>query len=109
MKKITVSVEEHIHRQAHIRAAEQGTSVSALVRDYLKSLATEPQEKTRVDEEGAETPLERRRRLLRELFADWDARGIGLNMSKNLSREELYDRDALREEHKRFYRETSAS
>ena len=38
MKNITVSVDEETHRLAHIRAAELGTSVSALVRGYLKTL-----------------------------------------------------------------------
>ena len=95
MKNITVSIDEHTHRQARIRAAELGTSVSALVRTYLNRLVTEPLEE-KVTEEESETPLERRRRLLREVFADFDARGIGIRMSENISRDELYDRDALR-------------
>ena len=41
MKNITVSVDEETHRRARIRAAELGTSVSALVRDYLRSLITD--------------------------------------------------------------------
>ena len=36
MKNITVSVDEETHRMARIRAAELDTSVSALVRDYLR-------------------------------------------------------------------------
>ena len=40
MKNITVSVDEQTHRLARIRAAELDTSVSALVRDYLRSLAS---------------------------------------------------------------------
>ena len=38
MKNITVSVDEETHRLARIRAAELGTSVSALVRGFLKTL-----------------------------------------------------------------------
>ena len=95
MKNITVSIDEHTHRQARVRAAELGTSVSALVRTYLNRLVAEPLEE-KVTEEESETPLERRRRLLREVFADFDARGIGIRMSENISRDELYDRDALR-------------
>ena len=95
MKNITVSIDEHTHRQARIRAAELGTSVSALVRDYLKSLVAEPPEKTAADVQGSETPLEHPGGL-RELLEDWQARGIGLKMSENLTREELYDRNALR-------------
>ena len=38
MKNITVSIDEKTHRLARIRAAELDTSVSALVRNYLRSL-----------------------------------------------------------------------
>ena len=38
MKNITVSVDEKTHRMARIRAAELDTSVSALVRQYLRDL-----------------------------------------------------------------------
>ena len=95
MKNITVSIDEHTHRQARIRAAELGTSVSALVRSYLNRLVAKPLEE-KVTEEESETPLESRRRLLREVIEDFDARGIGLRMSENLSRDELYDRNAFR-------------
>ena len=39
MKNITVSVSEDVYRNARIRAAERGSSVSALVADYLRSLS----------------------------------------------------------------------
>jgi plasmid stability protein len=39
MKNITVSVPDDVYRSARIRAAELGTSVSALVTSYLGSLA----------------------------------------------------------------------
>lgn len=38
-KNITVSVPDDVYREARIRAAERGTSVSALVGDYLDALA----------------------------------------------------------------------
>lgn len=38
MKNITVSVPDDVYRSARIHAAETGTSVSALVADYLKTL-----------------------------------------------------------------------
>ena len=96
MKNITVSIDEETHRHARIRAAELGTSVSALVRGYLKELVAEPVDvtRTRVKDSGAD--LQRRRRLLKEVIADFEARGVGLRMSENLPREALYDRDALR-------------
>ena len=39
MKNVTVALDDEIHRQARIRAAELGTSLSALVKDYLVGLA----------------------------------------------------------------------
>ena len=39
MKNITVVVDDEVYRDARIAAAERGTSVSALVRDYLRTLA----------------------------------------------------------------------
>lgn len=41
MKNITVSVDEETYRQARIAAAQRNSSVSRLVRDYLRSLGTE--------------------------------------------------------------------
>ena len=43
---------------------------------------------------GAEAEGEWRGRRLREVVADFDARGVGLRMANNLPREELYDRSA---------------
>ncbi len=98
MKNITVSVDEETHRLARIRAAEMDTSVSALVRDYLRSLA-EGQTPGRPGDAGrVETAHERRRRLLNEVFEDFDARGMGLRMADNVPREALYDRAAARAE-----------
>ena len=39
MKNVTIALDDEIHRQARIRAAELGTSLSALVKDYLNGLA----------------------------------------------------------------------
>ncbi len=38
MKNVTIALDDDVHRQARIRAAELGTSLSALVKDYLKGL-----------------------------------------------------------------------
>ena len=87
MKNITVSVDEETYRLARVRAAESDTSVSALVRDFLEEL---------VHGETREERFERLKRLQDEtLEAIW-ARGGGLSAADNLSRDELYDRDALR-------------
>ena len=90
LKKITVSIDEETYRLVRIRAAELDTSVSALVRDYLKSLASGSRD--------AEKETERRRELMRQVFQDFEARGVGLRMSENLTREELYDRTRARAE-----------
>ena len=92
MKNITVSVDEETHRLARIRAAELDISVSALVREYLKSLVADRAGGATSEEPDAETETERRRRMLREVFEDFDVRAVGLRMSDNLTREELYDR-----------------
>ena len=98
MKNITVSVDEETHRLARIRAAELDTSVSALVRDFLKNLVAVPDGEGEASAESGETTYQRRCRMLREVLADFDGQGIGLRMSDNLPREALYDRVAARAE-----------
>jgi plasmid stability protein len=39
MKNVTIALDDETHRRARIRAAELGTSLSALVKDYLIGLA----------------------------------------------------------------------
>lgn len=94
MKNITVSIDDDCHRLARIRAAELGTSVSALVRSYLMSIVKNREGKHESDAEPGETPYQRRCRQLREVFADFDAEGVGLRMSENLPREALYERSS---------------
>ena len=97
MRNITVSVDDDTYRRSRIRAAELETSVSALVRGFLQRLVRE-QAGGGGQGVAAETGLERRRRLLAEVIADFDARGVGLRMADNLPREELYDRGRARVE-----------
>ena len=98
MKNITVSVDEETHRLARIRAAELDTSVSALVRHYLRSLVSNTSVDPMSTLQGGETESERRRRRLREVIEKITASGGGLRMADNLSRDELYDRDRARAE-----------
>lgn len=65
MKNITVSVDEEVYRRARIRAAEQGTSVSAVVKEALRDFTR------------GGTEAERRSRMLAELFERVDARLAG--------------------------------
>ena len=95
MKNITVSVDEETYRLSRIKAAEAGTSVSALVRGYLRSLVQEKARKAAANDQ-VETEFQRRRRLMFEVLEAVHARGGGLRMADNLPREALYDRDALR-------------
>ena len=41
MKNVTIALDDATHRKARIRAAELGTSLSALVKDYLNGLAAD--------------------------------------------------------------------
>ena len=92
MRNITVSIDEYTHRQARIRAAELGTSVSALVRICLNRLVAQAVEELGGGEKS-ESPAERRLRL-QKFFKEFDARGRGI--TEILPREAIYDRDALR-------------
>lgn len=79
MKNITVTVDDEIYRQARIKAAEQNTSLSALVKMFLVNLTTE------------ESDLERRKRLQRETLAAIQSFSAG----DRLSREQVHERDAI--------------
>ncbi len=87
MKNITVTVDDNTYRVARVRAAEAGTSVSALVRDFLATLA---------DSDEYTQHHERMNRLREDVLTAYIARTGGLRMSDNLPRDELHDRDALR-------------
>ena len=91
MKTISVSVDDETHRQARIRAAQTGTTVSAMMRGLLTTLLQQP-----VGPEPDETEPQRRARLLDEVLERFEREGIGLDASKRLSREEMYDRGASR-------------
>ena len=41
MKNVTIALDDETHRKARIRAAELGTSLSAMVKDYLNGLAAD--------------------------------------------------------------------
>ena len=91
MKNITVSVDEETYHLAKEWAAKRGTSVSALVREYLNGLVKE--ESSADDSTGSES--EKPEKSLDEIVEAIFARGGGINPRENLPREELYDRNAL--------------
>ena len=77
MKNITVSVDEETHRSARIRAAELGTSVSALVRNYLRSLSRDSFRGAAVPQSGAATTGALRRTELDEGGCGFRSAGRG--------------------------------
>jgi hypothetical protein len=78
VKNITVSVDDETYRRARIKAAEQDTSVSALVKRFLGELAA--------DESEAER-LRRQERLLRATITAFRA-------ADRVSRDDVHARDA---------------
>lgn len=82
MQTITVVVDDETYRLAEIKAAENGTSVSEMVKDYLSGLA------------GVDTPTEEE--SFRDILAAIRAEHPGFKAADNLPREELYDRNAFR-------------
>lgn len=76
MKNLTVSVPDDVYRNARIRAAERGTSVSALVGEYLRSLTQR------------EAELAQLRARWREVVAEIER----FRAADRLSRDEVHER-----------------
>ena len=87
MKNITVSVDDETYRLSRVKAAESGTSVSALVRAHLVAL---------VQGLTPESEFDRLRRLQDETLEAIRARGGGLRAADSLPRDAVHERDALR-------------
>lgn len=81
MKNITLKIDDETYQKARIRAAESGTSISAMVRDYLNSLTGE-----------SETEAHARRvASLQALYSRADARATPrAEPLVPLTREEIY-------------------
>ena len=90
MKNISVSVDEETHRRLRAMAAGQGTSVSAMIRGHILTILDgQDQEKSK------ETEPEWRRRRLAEILDEFQRKGVGISVKDNLTREQLYQRNAL--------------
>jgi hypothetical protein len=87
VKNITVSVDDETYRRSRIKAAEAGTSVSALVRAFLMTLA---------QGELGKLEFDRLQRLQEETLASLRARGAGLHAADNSTRDTLHERSAIR-------------
>ena len=77
MKNITVAIDDETYRRARIKAAERGTSVSALVKRFLAQLAKEPDDRQR---------LRQAEDLVRQEIA-------GFRAGDRLRREDLHNRE----------------
>ena len=78
MKNITVSVDDETYRRARVKAAEQATSVSSLVKAFLIALASGESEAER---------LKREERALR-------ARVSSFTAANRVSRDQAHERSA---------------
>jgi plasmid stability protein len=76
VKNITVSVPDEVYRSARIRAAERGSSVSAIVTEYLRSLSGGRTEFTRLEAQ--------QRRIQRQIRR--------FTAGDRLGRDEIHDR-----------------
>ncbi len=83
MKNITVSVDDETYRLSRVKAAEAGTSLSAMVRQFLSDV---------VAGRTPEPEFERLRRQQDEMLYSLHARGGGIRVADNLPREDLYTR-----------------
>ncbi|MEK6231950.1 MAG: DUF6364 family protein [Luteolibacter sp.] len=84
MKNITLKIDDEIHSKARVLAAKRGTSISALVRDFLEK-----------ETSGAESE-EDRIAALEALFARSDARAKASGKTRTaplvpMTREEIYE------------------
>jgi plasmid stability protein len=81
MKNITVSVDDDLYRRARVRAAEEGTSVSRIVKDVLTKFA------------AGETERERHARERNAFYMEIDANFAGMtgDALRPGWRDEMYD------------------
>ncbi len=77
MRNITISLPYDVYKRARVKAAERGTSVSALVREFLTNLGEE------------EPDFDRRKHLQREVIASIKSFRAG----GRLSRHQIHQRD----------------
>ena len=76
VKNVTLALPDEVYRLARIRAADSGTSVSALVAEYLRSLASQSAE------------FDRLAQLQRDVMTEI----IDFRADGRLNREEVHDR-----------------
>lgn len=87
MKNIIVSVDDETYRLSHIMAAEKGSSISEMVREYLTGMTRD---------RASGPTFEELEKDQDELIESILKEGGGLRPSENLSRDELHNRNAFR-------------
>lgn len=88
MKNITLKIDDETYQKARVRAAEDGTSLSAMVRKFLVSLEREKLDRTQSESDRTE-------RLLK-LYEEADAEVAGQKAAAwTFKRDECYE-DRLR-------------
>ncbi len=105
MVQITVELDQDVYAAAHRYAKRLDCSIEGLVRGYLRSVAEGAVGEPRIEEVErrggksdewekivAESTAALRPRDLDEVLADFERRGVGLDMSENQTRQEMYDR-----------------
>lgn len=90
VKNITVSVDDETHRQARIRAAEMGTSVSALVRGYLIGIADGSITAILTQHDSNPKGGGRRMQSLMDVIDEIRVKHPDFRASDSLTREQLY-------------------
>jgi len=84
MKNITVTVDDDLYHLARVYAAEQRSTLSALIRAFLQGLV------------GEVSAFERLRREQNEVIARIRAAHPGLSAASQLTRDEVNSRHAVR-------------
>jgi Arc/MetJ-type ribon-helix-helix transcriptional regulator len=91
VKNVTVSLDDETYRNARRRAAENDRSLSSVVREALQSYGAQ------------ESDTDRRLHRMQEIWSNLDAKGIGVDASARMTRDELYDPDRVRAERRKSW------
>ena len=83
VKNITATIEDNLYRKARLQAAERNSSLTAVVREFLKGFCQ------------GETDFERRLRQEKETLSALVGRDGKFSASTRMSREEIHQRRAV--------------
>lgn len=97
MKEVTITLDDETYAVAERIAEKHDRTPPSLLRDVVETYGE-------LELLPDETEFDRLKRMQRQLLARWRREGIGLDMSENLTRDELYDRDRARREAPDAYR-----